>query len=109
MTIDVSYRWPDQFSHEETLMNSQTRSSLLTDQAPVDRRVDKATNWINLYPLDSTKRFGYTYLLNSVIHPLSNWAGILCPYPIPNEIYSELFEVLEEIIFVGHSGEQFKI
>ena len=60
MTIDVSYRWPDQFSHEETLMNSQTRSSLLTDQAPVDRRVDKATNWINLYPLDSTKRFGNT-------------------------------------------------
>ena len=90
-------------------MNSQTRSSLLTDQAPVDRRVDKATNWINLYLLDSTKRFGNTYPLNSVIHPLSNWAGILCPYPIPNEIYSELFEVLEEIIFVGHSGEQFKI
>ena len=90
-------------------MNSQTRSSLLTDQAPVDRRVDKAINWINLYPLDSTKRFGNTYPLISVIHPLSNWAGILCPYPISNEIYSELFEVLEEIIFVGHSGEQFKI
>ena len=43
--------------------------------APVVRRLDNTIHWINLYPLDNVllSHIGI-YPLDSVIHPLYNWA-----------------------------------
>ena len=41
------------------------RNSFVLDLAPVVQKVDNATYWINLYPVDSAAGFLNTYLLNS--------------------------------------------
>ena len=54
----------------------------LKNPTPVVGEVDNTIQWINLSPVDSTVHFVSTdvhesnniYLLDSIIHPLNNWA-----------------------------------
>lgn len=42
--------------------------------APVFQRLDGTIYWIKLYPMDNAIHFAITYLLDSILSPLYNWA-----------------------------------
>ena len=76
---------------------------LLSDQAPVVRRLDSAIYWIKLYPVDNAMRFFITYPLDSVMRPLYNWVPVNIDSGVASRVKSSEEKKIRTVNFFNDS------
>ena len=82
---------------------------LLSDLAPVVRRLDSAIYWIKLYPVDNAIRFFITYRwiaiypLDSVIRPLYNWVPVNIESGVASRVKSSEEKKIRTVNFFNDS------